>query len=92
MQANAADITSTVSKEGKVIISIAGGIAEGDADKLRAIIKSANDSGRFVSGVRLNSPGGNVAEGSNLAEIIRFGKIATVVANGATCASANYLD
>jgi membrane-bound ClpP family serine protease len=51
-------MTSTVSKERKVIVSINGAIAEGDADKLNAIIKSANDSGRLVSGIRLNSPGG----------------------------------
>jgi hypothetical protein len=89
--AMAANITSTVSKEGKVIVSIAGGIAEGDADSLKAVIKSANDSGRLVSGIRLNSPGGSILEGTKLAEIIRFGKIATVVANGATCASACFI-
>jgi hypothetical protein len=89
--AMAANVTSTVSKEGKVIISIAGGIAEGDADSLKAVIKSANDSGRLVSGIRPNSPGGSVLEGTKLAEIVRFGKIATVVANGATCASACFI-
>jgi hypothetical protein len=35
--AMAANITSTVSKEGKVTISIASGIAEGDADSLKAV-------------------------------------------------------
>jgi hypothetical protein len=89
--ANAASISSTISKEGKVVVSIAGAIAEGDADALRSVVKSANESGRLVSGIRLNSPGGSLAEGVRLAEIIRFGKIATVVANGATCASACFV-
>jgi hypothetical protein len=91
IQANAADITSTVSKEGKIIVSIVGNIAEGDAETFKSIIKSANDGGRLVSGVRLNSPGGNLLEGTKLAEIIRFGKIATVLANGAQCASACFV-
>lgn len=89
--ATAASITSTVSKEGKVIVSIVGEITEGDADTLKLIIKSTNDSGRLVSGVRLDSPGGSILEGSKLAEIIRYGKMATVVANGATCASACFI-
>ena len=46
----AASVTSSFSKEGKVIVTIVGEIAEGDADALKLIVKSANDSGRFVSG------------------------------------------
>lgn len=89
--AAAASVTSTVSKEGNTVVSILGEIAEGDADALKLIIKSSNDEGRLVSGVRLNSPGGSLLEGVKLAEIIRYGKIATVVANGAHCASACFL-
>ena len=89
--ATAASVTSTVSKEGNIVVSITGEITEGDAEALKLIIKSANDNDRLVSGVRLNSPGGSLLEGVKLADIIRYGKIATVVANGAQCASACFL-
>jgi hypothetical protein len=89
--ASAASITSTVSKDGKVIVSLVGEISDGDSDTLKSIIKSANDSGHIVSAIRLNSPGGNLLEGSNLAGIVRFGKIATSVIGGATCASACFI-
>ncbi len=89
--ASAASITSTLSKENKTIVLLNGEIAEGDADRLKAIIKSANDFGRPISGMRLNSPGGSLLEGTKLAELINYAKIATVVANGTKCASACFL-
>jgi hypothetical protein len=89
--ASAASITSTVSKDGKVIVSLVGEIVEGDTDTLKSIIKLANESGRFVSAIRLDSPGGSIMEGSNLAAIIRYGKIATSVISGAKCASACFI-
>ena len=55
--ASAASITSFVTKEGKVVISLKGEIAEGDVDGVKSLIKSANDGGRRVSGIRLGSPG-----------------------------------
>ncbi len=48
-------------------------------------------SGRPVSGIRLNSSGGSLVEGVRLAGIIQNAKVATVVANGATCASACFI-
>ncbi|MEJ0096312.1 MAG: ATP-dependent Clp protease proteolytic subunit [Methylocella sp.] len=89
--AAAATLTSYVSKEGKVIVILNGEIASGDADQLTQLTKSANDSGKIVSGIRLNSPGGNLLEGVKLSELIRFAKIATVVPNGSTCASACFV-
>lgn len=89
--ASAASITSFVTKEGKVVISLKGEIAEGDVDGVKSIIKSANDGGRRVSGIRLESPGGNILEATKLAEIIRFGRIAAVVPNGVKCASACFI-
>jgi hypothetical protein len=84
-------LTSHVSKEGKAIIDLNGAITSGDSDRLQQLIKGANDSGKIVSGIRLNSQGGNVLEGAKLADAIRFAKIASVVSNGATCASACFL-
>jgi len=87
----AATLTSYTSKEGKVVVILAGEIALGDTEQLQRIIKSANDLGKIVSAVRLNSTGGNLLEGVKLAGAIRFGKIASVVPNGSTCASACFI-
>jgi membrane-bound ClpP family serine protease len=65
LNATAATLTGIASKEGKTIISLKGELSEGDSDALKAIIKSANDAGRFVSGLRLNSAGGLVTEGAS---------------------------
>ncbi|MDN4986573.1 ATP-dependent Clp protease proteolytic subunit [Bradyrhizobium sp. WYCCWR 13022] len=86
-----ATFKSVAAKDGKTIIFLTGEIIEGDADTLKAAIKSANDAGKLVSGVRLNSPGGNLLEGLKLADAVRFAKVATNVAANATCASACFL-
>jgi hypothetical protein len=89
--ASAATFKSVATKDGKTIILLSGEIIEGDADTLKVAIKTANDAGKLVSGVRLNSPGGNLLEGLKLADTVRFAKVATNVAGGATCASACFL-
>lgn len=89
--AHAALITSTATRKGKVIVSLDGEIAEGDAERLSTIIKSANAGGHLVASLRLNSPGGLITEGVKLGSIVRYGKIATVVPNGDKCASACFI-
>jgi hypothetical protein len=89
--AAAADLKSAALKDGRIVISISGDIAEGDTDAFKAAVKIANGAGKLVSSVRLNSPGGSLLEGMRLAEVIRFGKMATNVGQGATCASACFL-
>jgi hypothetical protein len=88
---NAADLTSSALKDGRIVIALSGDIAEGDTDSFKAAIKTANDAGKLVSSVRLNSPGGNLLEGVQLAEVVKFAKMATNVGQGATCASACFL-
>jgi|SRR6516164_5748972 len=41
--------------------------------------------------MRFNSLGGSLIEAAKLASIIRYAKVATVVANGAKCASACFI-
>lgn len=89
--ATAATVKSFTSKEGKAIISINGEIVQDDVQALKDAIRAANDASRLVSGIRLNSIGGSLSAGVQMAEIIRFAKVATVVANGATCSSACFL-
>jgi hypothetical protein len=87
----AAALKSSTTKDGRIIVSISGEIAEGDTDAFKAAVKSANDSGKLVTSIRLNSMGGNLVEGVKLAEAIRFAKVAANVGQGATCASACFL-
>jgi hypothetical protein len=83
-----ADIKSVVGKDGRIAVSIVGEIAPGDSDAFSAAVKQANDAGKFVANVRLNSEGGNLFEGVKLADAVRFGRMSTNVGKDATCASA----
>jgi hypothetical protein len=89
--ASAATLTATIFKENKTVVSLNGKIVEGDADKLKEIIRSENRAVRLVSALRFNSPGGLLLEGVKLAAIIRYAKISTIVVNGARCASACFI-
>jgi hypothetical protein len=84
--ATAAELKSSALKDGRIIISISGDIAEGDSDAFKAAIKVANDAGKLVSSLRLNSQGGSLLEGVKLAEVVKFAKMATNVGQGATSA------
>jgi len=88
---SAAEITAVNSKDGKTRLDLIGEILPGDADKLKAEIQKANDSNRLVVTIRLNSPGGNLVEGVTIADLVRKGRIATSVLNGAQCASACFI-
>src|SRR3984893_19259123 len=71
---SAATFKSVATKDGGTIILMRGEIVEGDTETLKASIKTANDAGKLMSGVRLNSPGGNLLEGLKLADAVRFAK------------------
>ena len=86
-----AEFSSYTSGEGKIVIRLTGEIVVGDSEKLKQIIVTSNAANKIVSGIRLNSPGGSVLEGAELADRVKFARIATVVPNGATCASACFL-
>lgn len=87
----AAEVKSSTLKDGRVVISISGELAEGDTEALKLAVKTANGAGKFVSSVRLNSSGGSLLEGVQLAEIVKYGKMSTNVGQGAICASACFL-
>ena len=91
LEVDAADLKVTAAKDGRLVITLSGELAEGDADAFKIAVKTANDTGKLVGNVRLNSPGGNLLEGVKLAEAVRFGKMATNVGKSATCASACFL-
>lgn len=89
--ATSADIKTIVGKDGRAVIVIAGEIKPDNSDTFTAAVKQANDAGKFVANVRLNSEGGNLLEGVKLADAIRFGKMSTNVGKNAICASACFL-
>ncbi|MGJ4942104.1 hypothetical protein ACQR1W_16130 [Bradyrhizobium sp. HKCCYLS1011] len=87
----AAELTNVMAEDNAAVIALSGDIEEGDADGTEALIKAVNDDGRLVTAVRLDSPGGSLAEGIKLAELIRRAKLPTVVAAGSRCASACFI-
>src|SRR4051794_6238554 len=89
--ADSAEIKSFNLQDDSVEISISGNIAPGDIDALRASIKSANDAGKSVSSLRLNSEGGNFLEAVRVADWVKSAKLSTKVGQSATCASACFL-
>src|SRR5215470_14661156 len=89
--ASAAELTTTVSRENKTIVLVNGELAEGDATRLRDIIKASANSARPVSAVRFNASGGSLIEGARLAGMIQVSKFATVVSSSATCAAACFI-
>lgn len=89
--AKSAEVKVGVGKSGQATIWITGEIVPGDADRFSQSVRQANDSGKFVANVRLDSPGGNLLEGVKIAEAIRFGKTSTNVGRTAVCASACFL-
>jgi hypothetical protein len=88
---SSATLKSIAGKDGRIILQLVGEIDEGDTEAFRAAIKSANDAGKLVANVRLNSSGGNLLEGVKLAAAVKFAKMSTNVGHGATCASACFL-
>lgn len=86
-----AEIKGGNGKTGQGVIWITGEILPGDSDKFALAVKQANEGGKFVANVRLNSEGGNLLEGAKLADAIRFGKMSTNVGKSAVCASACFL-
>src|SRR5712671_686415 len=89
--AAAAEIKSFNLEDDRVEISISGTITPGDIDALRASIKAANDAGKLVTSLRLNSEGGNLLEAVRVADWVKSAKISTNVGQSATCASACFL-
>ncbi|UTD29742.1 hypothetical protein [Bradyrhizobium sp. WD16] len=89
--AAAAELSGVTLKDDAIVVLLSGDIAEGDADAAEALIRAVNDRGRLISAVRLDSPGGSLAEAVKLTELIRRAKLPTIVAAGARCASACFI-
>lgn len=60
--ATAAELSSVTLKGDITIIALSGDVAQGDTETAEALITAANDGNRLISAVRLDSPGGSLAE------------------------------
>jgi hypothetical protein len=89
--AHAAELNSFQTQKRNTVVTLAGEIAAGDSQSLNRIIQGSDEANRSVTEIRLNSPGGSLAEAAKLAGIIRHGKIATILPPGARCASACFI-
>lgn len=89
--ATAAELAAVTLKDDAIIVTLNGDITDGDTDAAEALIRAANDSDRLVSAVRLDSPGGSLAEAVKLSDLIRRAKLPTIVAAGSRCASACFI-
>jgi hypothetical protein len=87
----AGSISSSGTDQGKVLLSFNGPIAPGDADRLKAAARTVFELRRTIAGIRLSSPGGDLAEAFRLAGIVREGKMPTIVPDGSICASACFV-
>jgi hypothetical protein len=87
--ANAADLNSRVTEgDGNAVIELRGEIFESDLEKFKSIMRHWQSEGVKVSGVRLNSPGGNLRTAYYLADLIEKSGMDTVLPPNAMCASA----
>jgi hypothetical protein len=89
--ADAAELVSVTLKDDVTIIVLDGDIAPGDADTAEALIRTANEDGRLISAMRLDSAGGSLAEAVKLGDLVRRAKLPTIVAAGSHCVSACFL-
>jgi hypothetical protein len=89
--AAASELTGVITEDNATVIVLSGDIEDGDAAAAEAMLKNANDDGRLVSALRLDSLGGSLAEAVKLAELIRRAKLPTIVAAGSRCASACFI-
>src|SRR5271165_3465361 len=85
MQFEVVDVSAT-----EVMIGGRGPIVRGDAGRLEKALASAPPTKRLL-GVALDSPGGTVVDGAELARIIRDKGLAVVVPSNSKCASACFL-
>jgi len=89
--AQAAKMELSKTTDGQMMVYLSGDIERGDAKKLASTIESETSSGRKVTTLFLNSPGGYVSEGVMMSNIVRNYKLGTIVMDGDVCASACFI-
>jgi hypothetical protein len=86
-----ATVTARTSEDGAEVITLNGTITLGDAEKLKTLIAAASNANRPLAPIQLHSLGGAFGESERVADVIKSRGIATLVPNGARCASGCFL-
>jgi hypothetical protein len=89
--APAAELNSVTLTDGTRVIALDDDIAAGNAEAIEALLSATNRAGGLISALRLDSPGGSLAEAIKLADLVRRAKLPTVVAAGSRCVSACFV-
>lgn len=89
--ADAAQINIAGTRNGDLIIRIDGPLELADSRRFKELINISKAQGQKISFVQLNSPGGAVRSGVEVALIIRDNKLKTVVSDNSVCASACFM-
>jgi hypothetical protein len=75
-------------RDGRQIVVGTGKIESGDSERLRKALKGAGRDGFGHKTLSLDSPGGSVGEAFAMVAVMDQEQVSTIVAGGATCASA----
>ena len=87
-----AEITGRITQgDGNAVVEVSGQINDGDAEQLREILHNYREHGIHVSGVRLNSHGGNLRTAYFMADLIEKNGMDSVIGLNAYCDSACFL-
>jgi hypothetical protein len=86
--ASAMEFTTPAGADGRRIVVARGPIVEGDAERFRVALRSADRDSFGHKTVVLDSTGGVVGEAFAMAALMDRDQVATVVRPGASCASA----
>jgi hypothetical protein len=89
--AGAAELASLAMEDHAIVIAVRGELVRGDTDAAEGMIKTANDRGRLISAIQLDSAGGSLAEAIAFSGLIRRAKLSTIVAAGSRCTSACFI-
>lgn len=86
--ASAADITSRLTEnDGNAVLELSGPIVPGDEQLVQRELDRWKANEVHVTGIRLNSMGGNVIEGARIARVVQRNGLDTVVGKNASCVS-----
>jgi hypothetical protein len=90
-QTQAATLTPSALRDGSIVVSLTGQIESRDGPEFRRLVQAANQTGVRVSYLVLDSLGGDVRGGTDIAITVRDNSISTIVPANALCASACFM-
>ena len=90
-QVTAAEFQLSGKRDGKIALMMSGNIEQDDGATLRSLILMAQTKALKISQLSLNSRGGSVVAGADLATTVRRSGISTSVDDASVCASSCFM-